>query len=312
MFGILLLIAIILIALYLKLSPGSLFIRDTSTNRVEGINGKKVGISIAILLIAIIAGVINPYKLEKTDSASVAFKVKLIGSDRGVSPYAYTTGWTVVNTWREDYVSYPIFQQTIKYKPLTAFAKGGFPITISPTFNYEVNSSNAGGMYIALRKELKEIENGWMDTQLMNAINEIVNKYTVDYIFNNRELVEKEIEARAKEKVKQWFAISSFKTNLTPPQSLQKAVIAEAQAVKEAQAETQKAIKEEAVGRTKIAQAKADSANIVIRASAEAESNRLKERSLTPLLIEQQRIEKWDGELPTYTGGSIPFFNIGK
>lgn len=314
MFGIILLIAIILIALYLKLSPGTLFLREKSgSNEITNINFKKVIVSGAILVLAIIGGIINPYKLEKTDSASVAFKVNLLGSDRGVAPYAYTTGWTVVNTLTEEYVSYPTYQQTVKYEPLTTFAKGGFPIVIKPTFNYDVSKNNAGSMYIALRKELPEIENGWMGTQLMNAINEVINKYSVDYIFNNRELVEKEIEGRAKDKVKQWFTLSSFRTNLTPPQSLQNAVTMEAQAVKEAQAETQKAIKEEAIGRTKIAQAKADSANLVIRASAEAEANKLKERSLTPLLIQQQAIEAWKeggSKVPTtYSGNGsyIPF-----
>lgn len=307
------LLTLVFIVLYLKLSPGNLIIKPTNDFDEPKYNFKKIITSGIILVLGFVAMVINPFTLRKTDSANVAFKVNLLGKDRGVAPYAYTTGWTLVNTWTEEYVAYPTYQQTVNYEPLTTFAKGGFPVTIKPTFNYEVIGSNAGGMYIALRKELGEIESGWMGTQLLNSINQVVNKYSVDYIFNNRELVEKEIEQRAKESVKEWFLLSSFRTNLTPPKSLQQAVTSEAQAVKEAQAEVQKALKEEAKGRTLVAQAKADSANIVIRASAEAEANRLKEKSLTPLLIQQQAIEAWkDGgsKVPaTYSGSGsyIPF-----
>jgi len=40
------------------------------------------------------------------------------------------------------------------------------------------------------------------------------------------------------------------------------------------------------------------------RAKAEAEANALKQRTLTPLLIQQQWIEKWKGNVPTTTLGS--------
>lgn len=45
-------------------------------------------------------------------------------------------------------------------------------------------------------------------------------------------------------------------------------------------------------------------------ARGEAEANRLKRESLTPELLQLRAIEKWDGQLPTVTGGSTPFVNI--
>ena len=36
-------------------------------------------------------------------------------------------------------------------------------------------------------------------------------------------------------------------------------------------------------------------------------------QSLSPLLVQQDAIDKWDGKLPTYSGGgALPFINIGK
>lgn len=45
-------------------------------------------------------------------------------------------------------------------------------------------------------------------------------------------------------------------------------------------------------------------------ARGEAEANRLKQQSLTSELLQLRAIEKWDGKLPTYTGGATPFINI--
>ena len=45
----------------------------------------------------------------------------------------------------------------------------------------------------------------------------------------------------------------------------------------------------------------------------EAYYNRVVAQSLSPLLVQQDAIDKWDGKLPTYSGGgALPFINIGK
>jgi hypothetical protein len=43
---------------------------------------------------------------------------------------------------------------------------------------------------------------------------------------------------------------------------------------------------------------------MLTNAKAEAEAYRLKQQTLTTLLIQQQFIEKWDGKLPVY--GEVP------
>lgn len=255
------------------------------------------------LIAGIIIAILQPFSLKKVDPATIALKVSLVGK-RGIDDYENVSGWVFVNNATHDLVEIPKNLQNISYKEEKTFAKGGFPINISPTFNYKVNDVTAGNMYVELRKPLNEIEQGWLYSSLINAINETLNLYTVDYIFNNREKVEKEIENRAKEKTKRWFIIDQFKANLTPPPSLQNAVIKEAQAVKDAQAMTQVAIKEKASGEAKIAKAKADSAQRVINASAKSEEIKLLQKQLTKEYIELKRIEQWDGKYPTHVLGN--------
>ncbi|MBR2132042.1 MAG: hypothetical protein IJ955_05780 [Oscillospiraceae bacterium] len=51
-----------------------------------------------------------------------------------------------------------------------------------------------------------------------------------------------------------------------------------------------------------VAKAQADAESVIISAKAEAEANRMLAESITPTLIEWQKYQKWNGELPKITG----------
>ena len=75
------------------------------------------------------------------------------------------------------------------------------------------------------------------------------------------------------------------------------------QARLKAENEAKQAIAEATVSKAK---AGGEAAALLVRTRAEAEANRLKQQSLTPLLVQQQVIQKWDGKLPQY--GTVPQF----
>ena len=70
---------------------------------------------LSILIIGILASMIQPFALEKVDSGYKGLKVNLVGSQRGVTNYQYKTGWVVYNTWTEQMLEFPTFQQHIEY-----------------------------------------------------------------------------------------------------------------------------------------------------------------------------------------------------
>ena len=58
-----------------------------------------------------------------------------------------------------------------------------------------------------------------------------------------------------------------------------------------------------------LAVVKAEAEKKVVAAQAEAEANRLKTQALSPLILQQQWIEKWNGDIPTVvTGGNGSVF----
>ena len=56
--------------------------------------------------------------------------------------------------------------------------------------------------------------------------------------------------------------------------------------------------------------AEAEAETIRIKAQAEAEANRIVSESLSPEVIENKKIEKWDGKLPQVQGDADPLITI--
>ena len=256
-----------------------------------------------ILLTSIIFSAINPYKLEKIDSGYVGIKVDLVGNDRGVSEYQYKTGWIVYNSWFENVFEYPVFTQHIEYGEQNVITKGGFATTIKPTFNYKLHPNAVGDMFVNLRLDVKQIEQSWLQTAIIGSVNDVANRWNIDSIFNYREQFEASISVECNKRISKWFEVSQLRTNIVPPQPLQQAILNKTKAIQDVQvAENRKRVAE-AEAERKIAEARGDSAQSIINASAEALSFKIKQKELTPLYVEYLKIQKWDGATPTVVSG---------
>ena len=68
--------------------------------------------------------------------------------------------------------------------------------------------------------------------------------------------------------------------------------------------------KQSMLAKANVAKAEGEAQSILVRAKAEAEGNRLLQTTLTPGMIQNKAIEKWNGILPQISGGATPFVNI--
>ena len=82
-------------------------------------------------------------------------------------------------------------------------------------------------------------------------------------------------------------------------------------AIEEKQVAQQKLLKAETEKQTQITNASADAEATKIKAQGEAEANRLISESITDRILENKKLEKWNGELPKVTGGNS-LVNIGE
>ena len=266
---------------------------------------------IAIFIIGLIVASIQPYAFERVDAGYVGIKVNLTGDSRGVSKYEYKTGWVLYNTWTENMYEFPTFQQHIEFDQQQVITKGGFPADIKPSFNYALKPNAVGDMFQNLRIDIKQVEQGWLKTAIVGAVNDVANTWEIDSIFGHRQGFEAAIVAECNLRLSKWFTVSQMRSNIIPPEALQEAIVAKTRSVQQAEASIQQALAAQADGQRKIAIARADSAETIINASAKARAMDLTQQKLTPLFVEYKKIEKWDGQLPsTMAGGSGTFLNI--
>lgn len=267
--------------------------------------------AVVTLIVGIIVAFAQPFTLERVDAGTVGIKVNLTGDNRGVGKYEYKTGWVVVNTWTSKLYEFPTYQQHIDYDAQQIISKGGFAATIKPSFNYSLKTGEVGDMFSNLRKDIKSIEREWLNTAIVGAINDVANKWAVDDIFNQREKFEGDIVTEANKRVQKWFTISQLRTNITPPEALQKSIEAKTKAIQEVQVAENQRLVAIAEGDRKIAEARADSASQVIKAAGEANAIKLKQEQITPTYVEYT---KWAGaaadvdRVPsTVLGGNTPY-----
>jgi hypothetical protein len=275
------------------------------------LNGSWLIKPIGIFIVGLVISIIQPFAIEKVDAGNKGLKVNLIGNQRGVSSYQYKTGWVLYNTWTEQMLEFPIYQQHIEYDDQSVILKGGFSTTIKPTFNYSLREDEIGDMFVNLRRPISDVEHGWLKNAIIGAVNDVSNTWEVDSIFNHRQAFEAAIVAECNIRLSKWFNVSQLRTNIVPPEALQESIIAKTKAIQQAEASRQQAIAAKADGERKVAVARADSAEQVINAAAAAKVIKLKQQELTPMYIEYLKAQSWDGKLPTtVASGSGTFLNI--
>lgn len=300
----------IIIGLF-ALIGGFMIFNALTSDHDEDVAKARFAKGVVVLIVGIILGIFQPYKVERIDAGHKGIVVNLSGSERGVANYQYKTGWVIYNSWFTQVLEYPTYQQHIEYDDQVVITKGGFSATIKPSFNYSLKPEAIGDMFVNLRLGVKEIEQGWLKNAIVGAVNDVANTWEVDSIFSHRQAFEYSIVIECNKRLTKWFDVSQLRTNITPPEALQESIIAKTKAIQQAEASEQQALSAIADGKRKVAVARADSAEQIITASASAKAIELKQQKLSPIYIEYLKAAAWDGKLPsTVAGGSGTFLNI--
>lgn len=192
--------------------------------------------------------------------------------------------------------------------------------TVDPSFTFSVDRTQAPLVCWKYNSYLSAGQEKFLENVGEHILTPLVNNVFVEFIGLNRDtfmMSEKIVVARIIEDSvtnlfkRHGFIINNFVTGITPPNTILKtnrAKNAALQAVYKAKADTENANAQAVV---KIAEARANSEAMLVTARAEAEAVRLRQQVLTPLMIQQMWIEKWDGSLPTYQGAGTPLFQMG-
>jgi regulator of protease activity HflC (stomatin/prohibitin superfamily) len=263
---------------------------------------------ILVVLGLVVLLVVGVFSCERIDAGHVGVKVNLYGSGKGVSDVTECTGLVFYNPMSTKIYEFPTFIQHKEYKEENSFivnSKDGSEFSVSPIMNYSIQREKVPAIFAKYRRSLPEIEEGFLKTAVYDAFRLAANKYTADGLISNREIFEIEVrKILITQLQKEGFILNQFTSNLIYPDSFKKAINAKNNAVQAALMAENKVKQAEAEAKIKVATANGNAEALLANARAEAESNRLRQQTLTPMLIQQQWIEKWRGNVPTTTLGS--------
>jgi len=240
---------------------------------------------------------------ERIDAGHVGVKVNMYGDGKGVDDMTEVTGWVFYNPFGTKVVEFPTFMQHKEYTGDEAFvvnSKDGSEFHVSPLINYSVQREKVPHIYGTYRVTLGEIEKGFLKTAVYDAFRLTANSYTAEELISNRETFEVKVRATLDSNLlKEGFLISQMTSNLVYPETFKNAIEAKNNAVQAALTAENQVKQAEAEAKIKVARAQGDADALLTSAKAESEANRLKQQTLTPLLLQKEWIAKWNGQLPS-------------
>lgn len=224
----------------------------------------------------------------------------------------------------------------------------GKGLKVDLTFTYRYDPERVAQLFIRFKGQSgKEVRNTFIKPNIISWVKEVTAKYPVTEILGEeRANLNIAVSEYVKEKFEPYGIIveNTSLINIDADEETRKQVQRRVNAIQELElAQTEKktaqvkADQEKEVALTKAqqdketaiilaeqeketatinaekakidAEAKAEATRI--KASAEAEANRMIAESLTPELIEQKKIEKWNGDVPKVSGNAANFLDIG-
>lgn len=246
------------------------------------------------------------------NAGHVGVKVDMYGSGKGVQNVTACTGWVFYNPITTKVYEFPTYIQHKEYKKtedgdnsFTVNTKDGSEFRVSPILNYSVNPDKAPSIFAKYRRTLPELEEGFLKTAIYDAFRLATNNYTAEELISNRAAFEVKVRGLLESQItKEGFIVNQFTSNLEYPTSFKNAINAKNNAVQAALTAENQVKTAEAQAKIKIAQAEGNAQALLTNARAEAESNKLRQQTLTPMLLQQMWIEKWDGSVPSTQLGS--------
>lgn len=261
---------------------------------------------------------------SKVPAGNVGVKVNLLGGNKGVDSEVVGVGRYYVGINEELYV-YPIFQQTKVFthdkredspedESFTMQTAEGMTCGMDVGVTFNLDGEKITSLFQKYRKGIDEIKSIVLRNTLRDALNTVTAKMSVESVYGSgKAAMIEEVEEMTRNELKQ-YGINIEKVYLVGsirlPSNVTAALNSKIEATQRAQQRENELREAEAQAKKNVAEAEGKARSMLAIAEAESKSNALKQRTLTKELIEYEAVQRWDGKLPTVSGGAIPFLNL--
>lgn len=253
---------------------------------------------------------------SKVPAGNVGVVVNLYGEDKGVDlvvkgPGKYWPGWN------EEYYLFPTFTLTDIYadqQTLSFQDKEGTQLSADVGISFAVNPAKVGAVFQKYRRGIDEISDLYIRNMVRDAINQQTSKLDASDIYGaGKEELLQSVTKVVRDQVEP-IGINVEKiywvSPIRLPDNIAKAINAKAEATQRAQQRENELQTAKAQAEIEREKARGEADAKLIQAKGEADANKLVQASLTKELVDYTVAQRWDGILPTTTGGVVPMLNI--
>ena len=285
---------------------------------------------------------------QKVPAGNVGVKVYLLGSNKGVDIEELSPGryWIGIN---EELYLFPTFTQTYTWAYLGQEGPNehigfqtieGLSVNADIGITYRIIPEKATEVFQKYRRGVEEITDLYLRNMVRDSLVKNASTMSVEAVYGagKADLIAKvqgDIASQVKDlgiEIEKVYWIGEIRI----PEIVRNAINNKIEATQIAQQRENEIAKAKAesdiqiaqargIAESRLTQARADAEAVQMAAAAEAKAIELrggaeakaidaKGKALrdNPALVELTQAERWNGALPTYTGGTIPFINVGK
>lgn len=273
-----------------------------------------------VIALLIVIGIFSSYTVIAPGNVGVVFNI-WTGSLRSV-PQGLV--WRI--PWITRVQSYPTALRT--YTMVQRAGEGSSPgddsmdlptkegqhIRQDLSVTYNTTQERAADVFRVFRGvDISEIESSFIRRTIITVAQNAAGQMSLSEVISSKrgELQNIITKSLGEELLKMGFQLDKVNLGASHlPPSLENQMQQKMAAQQEAQQAEYELQKQEMLAKAAVAKAQGEANSVIIRAKADAEANRLIQATLTPNLIQNKTIEKWNGVLPEITGGATPLVDL--
>ncbi|MBH3383166.1 SPFH domain-containing protein [Pseudomonas alloputida] len=274
---------------------------------------KRLLAAVSLCALAVLGG------CSKVPAGNVGVIVNLYGSEKGVELKEVGTGkyWVGIN---EELYLFPTFTQTETWtgdETITFQTVEGMKVGGDVGITYAVAPDKVTTLFQKYRAGIDEITNKFLRNMVRDAFNDVASTLPVESVYGaGKADLLTAVEKRVRTQVAP-IGINLeriyYASDLALPPQVTNSLNAKIQATQMAEQRRNEVAqaKAEADKERARAQGEADAKLLIAQADAKAIEVRAQALRANPDVVTLNAVEKWDGKLPTYTGGQAPLPFIG-
>jgi regulator of protease activity HflC (stomatin/prohibitin superfamily) len=254
---------------------------------------------------------------DQVPAGYVGVKVYMLGGPKGVDSEVLGTGRYMIGM-NEQLFLFPLFKQNYTWtasldddqhdESISFQTKEGMQVNADIGITYSIDREKVPVVFQTYRRGVAEITDTFLRNNVRDAFSEVSSTMAVESVYGEGKA---ELMKRVLEKVRGTVAPIGILVDdiylvnsIRLPDNVVKALNSKIEATQRAQQRENELREAEAESKKTVAIAEGAAAALLTTAKAQAESNSILSKSLTPELVELKRIEKWNGVTPTVMGSN--------